>query len=21
MYLVENISTAASNLHNWLNIC
>ena len=21
MYLIENISTAASSLHNWLNLC
>jgi len=21
MYLIENISTAASSLHNWLNVC
>jgi len=21
MYLIENISTAASNLHNWFNLC
>jgi len=20
-YLIENISTAASSLHNWLNLC
>jgi len=21
MYLIENISTAASSLHSWLNLC
>jgi len=21
MYLIENISTAESSLHNWLNLC
>jgi len=21
MYLIESISTAASSLHNWLNMC
>jgi len=21
MYLIENISTAASSLHNWSNLC
>jgi len=21
MYLIENIFTAASSLHNWLNLC
>jgi len=21
MYFIENISTAASSLHNWLNLC